>query len=328
MQVYFDKPNLVSFIKSAVQGRKFAECEETILKHCQVFMTFKKDDLLQDNEENEVIKDWMKRCADGFDTDAWVWGNLFPVRPISSTTPNRFNKNQHSAVYLISDPQLKLLQDKNQYIVPDLGNELKELSQLWFDDRQYNKNIFDELTSWPKLIPYQSPCSDIIIVDQFFTNDKDKMKHNLEVIIPQLCYRSPSSHIKIVIFSEKTEGRTNPQWNAIRSKIQVLVQQKTHKKPSVTIVIGSKQRFEEHDRTIFTNYKLYNSGDSFNYFDGQGNKTTRGRYFWVISQVSRENNKIANKFLNDMQKVYEAVKATHPENIFKDAGDSSNYLSL
>lgn len=166
MQVYFDKENLISFLRERKDSR-FKYCEETLLQHCHIFMNFPKEELLEDSDENEMIKDWMKSCTDGFDTEPWHWGCVFPLRPIKSNVAKTFTPLQHSAVYLINDEKLSLLKDKHQYLVSNFGEELEVLAQLWFDDRQYTKNVFPELDSWAKLMDYQSPCSDIIICDQY-----------------------------------------------------------------------------------------------------------------------------------------------------------------
>ena len=78
-------------------------------------MNFPKDELLEDSDENEMIKDWMKSCTDGFDTESWHWGCVFPLRPIKSNVAKTFTPLQHSAVYLINDEKLSLLKDKHQY---------------------------------------------------------------------------------------------------------------------------------------------------------------------------------------------------------------------
>lgn len=166
-------------------------------------MNFPKDELLEDSDENEMIKDWMKSCTDGFDTVSWNWGCVFPLRPIKSNVAKTFTPLQHSAVYLINDEKLSLLKDKHQYLVSNFGEELEVLAQLWFDDRQYTKNVFPELDSWAKLMDYQSPCSDIIICDQYIIKNESLLDFNLYKLLLQLCYSSTQSKMNIVIFTLK-----------------------------------------------------------------------------------------------------------------------------
>lgn len=327
MYVYFDKPNLVSFLAQR-KDKRFRYCEETLLNHCKVFMNFSKDKLGDTPEEDEIILNWMKACTEGFDTEPWTWDTIFPVREIKSNTPKNFNADQHSAVYLITDKKLHLLKDKNQYLVADVGDEIDALSQLWFDDRQYLKNIFDKLDKWSKLIEYQSPCSDIIIFDKFLLLDKNLWEFNLYALLNQLSFESICSKMNVVIFSLKDNLDKTCDFEKAKDTIKRLLEKKTGHKPFVTIVTGSNQKLGEHDRTIFTNYKLYTSGDSFNYFDSNGNKITKGRTFHVYSLVSKENEATAKGFLRDMQALYDSIKKDAPDNIYKDANCESNFLKL
>lgn len=328
MQVYFDKENLISFLKERKDSR-FKYCEETLLQHCHIFMNFPKEELLEDSDENEMIKDWMKSCADGFDTVSWHWGCVFPLRPIKSNVAKTFTPLQHSAVYLINDEKLSLLKDKHQYLVSNFGEELEVLAQLWFDDRQYTKNVFPELDSWAKLMDYQSPCSDIIICDQYIIKNESLLDFNLYKLLLQLCYSSTQSKMNIVIFTLKeSNGCQCVDCSILKNKIQQILEEKTGLKPNVAIITGSSKKLGEHDRTIFTNYKLYNSGDSFNYFNSKGEIITDGRFFYVHSLVSKDNKMTACLFLKDMQKLYDNIKNTAPDNIYKESACKCNYLVL
>lgn len=329
MQVYFDKKNLVSYIKSSKDSR-FRYCQETLLTHCKIFMNFTKEELLnEDDEDAEIIMSWMKVCSEGFETEKWNWNGIFPARNIKSNTPVSFSPEQHSAVYMISDDKLHLLVDKHQYIVSDLGKEVDTLSQLWFDDRQYTMNIFDKLDKWEKLKNYTSPCSDIIMCDQFFLLKRYLLEYNIYELLTQLCKESQCARMNIVIFTLKDhQGYPKPDFTQIRSVIKSRIKAKTGLSPFVTIVTGSGQKLQEHDRTIFTNYKLYNSGDSFNYFDSTGKRITKGRYFHIHSLVSKSNERTARSFIDDMQGLYNSINRDAPDNIYKEQNCKSNYMEL
>ena len=220
MQVYFDKENLLSFLDSR-KDQRFRYCEETLLQHCHVFLNFPKDDLKEDSDDNERIKNWMKSCSDGFNTVSWNWDANFPQRPIKSNVANTFNSLQHSAVYLVNDENLHRLKEKQQYLVSNIGEEVEVLSHLWFTDRQYIKNVFEELDKWSKLSVYQSPCSDIIVCDQYLLSDASLLEFNLYDLLCQLCFPSASSRMNIVIFTlKKHDGRNNIDANNIISEIQ------------------------------------------------------------------------------------------------------------
>lgn len=293
-------------------------------------MNFTKEELLNENDEDaEIIKSWMNVCSDGFNTVKWTWGSIFPSRNIKSNTPNSFSSEQHSAIYFISDNKLHLLKDKNQYLISDQGKEVETLANMWFDDRQYTKNIFNELNQWNKITNYSSPCSDIIICDQYFLKDKNLLEYNVYKLLEILCYKSTCARMNIVIFTQKFENVLEDRsFDQIRNNIKLRVKSRTGLPPYVTIVTGSGQKLKEHDRTIFTNYKLYNSGDSFNYFNCNGNKITQGRFFHVHSLVSRENKDTAKLFLEDMQILYDSIKKVAPDCIYKENNCISNYLQI
>lgn len=95
--------------------------------------------------------------------------------------------------------------------------------------------------------------------------------------------------------------------------------------PAVTIVLS--RELNEHDRTLFTNYKTFVSGDSFNYLDSQGERITNGRYLHVSSHVYTNNYKIFQKFYTDMQQLVDNIKQKNNPDLIK--GDKeSNYLKF
>lgn len=329
MNMYFDKPNLVSFISCANKDKRYRYCMDTLMIHGRIFMNFEKAALQEDTEENQLVKEWMKVCSEGAENEPWVWGYVFPPRPIKSNTPKPFTMEQHSAVYLISDDRINTWKSKNQYLIASEGEEINVLSQLWMDDRQYTKNIFPELDEWSALSSYTSPCSDIIIIDQFLLLDENMLEYNLYRLLEILCKDAHDARMNIVLFSRnKDDHGIEPNWQEIAETIRNRIESISSVKPYVTIATGSKDKLAEHDRTIFTNYLLFDSGDSFNYFNSLGEKITRGRYFHVNSLACKNNMETARKFLNDMQKLYDSIKQSNPDNIHKEARCECNYIEL
>ena len=51
-------------------------------------------------------------------------------------------------------------------------------------------------------------------------------------------------------------------------------------------------------------------------------------FFYVHSLVSKDNKTTACLFLKDMQKLYDNIKNTAPDNIYKEATCKCNYLVL
>ena len=140
---------------------------------------------------------------------------------------------------------------------------------------------------------YVSPCTDIIIADQFIFSSPELYQKNIYSLIRALCSKVKNSHVNIVIFTLKsnynklTSTEFEPDWDTIYSKIRKCAEK--HSSFKVTFVTASKQTLEEHDRTIFTNYKYFSSGDSYNYFDSNDVRITNGRNLHAHSHAEKDN---------------------------------------
>ena len=79
-------------------------------------------------------------------------------------------------------------------------------------------------------------------------------------------------------------------------------------KPNITFVVLPGQ--EQHDRTIFTNYKMFTSGDSFKYFKDGANVSlcTHGEWMYISSLHDADNHQNGKDFISDLQAVIDKVK--------------------
>jgi hypothetical protein len=96
-------------------------------------------------------------------------------------------------------------------------------------------------------------------------------------------------------------------------------------RPNITFVVASKERIK-HDRYIITNYKMFSSGDSYNYFNNQGAKITSGSWFHVYSLADNTNMANADRLLKDVQELIDTLKRINDSNIKKDR--ISNFLDF
>jgi hypothetical protein len=137
--------------------------------------------------------------------------------------------------------------------------------------------------------------------------------------------------VNIVIFTlksnynQKTKNEFEPDWDTIYSKLRKCADK--HSSFNVTFVTASKQNLEEHDRTIFTNYKYFASGDSYNYFDSNGDRITNGRYLHAHSHADKDNDADAKQFVGDMQKIIDNIKRLNNQTLVK-KDKISNYLNF
>ena len=302
MDIYIDKDNLLSYIRSA-KREGFLDCERWFKSNADIYFNFTKEEIENESDIDKKtdIKLWLKGMTEGAQTKQPKWNSHFPIRPLKSNTHKSFNKNQLSAIYLVNDEKIELLINNGNIMFVPLGNEVDSISSLFFTDFQFTKCINpSNLKTWEQLCDSPLPCSDIIIADKFILSDVDLVKSNIYKIVEYLSSKVFNSKVNVVVFTAK--DKTFSEVSEVLSDIKKYIKKITGIKFCVTIVAAYTLK-NEHDRTIFTNYMLYNSGDSFNYFDGSNNLITKGRYLYIKSNAFKLNMKESFVFIEDMQKI-------------------------
>ena len=64
-----------------------------------------------------------------------------------------------------------------------------------------------------------------------------------------------------------------------------------------------------HDRLIITNYRMFRSGDSFNYYDSKGNLKTKGDALDVDSMAKASSYRYAVQRINNVQAIVDKLKS-------------------
>lgn len=297
MNVYIDKANILSFLQQN-KDKRFLPCNQMLKEQCDLKFNFSKDELSSD----KILLAWLTTLSSGMNGTV-QWNVKFPNRPLKANCYTTFSRYQLCSVYLLDDEKVDNLLAKGILLLAKPGGEIDILSNLWFPKKQYQKNIFRQLTTWQDLSNYLSPCTDIIIVDQFLFSDATLLESNIYTLVGCLCSFAHHSKINIVIFTLKetynkeTKLTIIPNWKKILEEISDKIQSKVGTSPNIVIVTASKENLQEHDRSLFTNYKFYSSGDTMNYFDSAGRKITKGRNFNVYSLVDDGNWDDAQDFL-------------------------------
>ena len=324
MTVYIDKQNLVSYVHSKGDVR-FEDCNTMLKKCCDIKFTFSKDaveklDDIIDKEASTKIKLWMATMVEGF-KGRIMWGVDFPPRPLKTNMCNDFPQEDLSAIYLLDDEKCARVKETGRLLIAEPGNELDALEHLIIGDDNLYTRILNpkDLENWDGIEQYLSPCTDIIIADPYLMSDHDLYDNNLYALVVKLASKSKCklNYIfitnKCILTRERIE--ISPDWETIKSTIKDKVEQITGYCPNVTFVL--KQNIE-HDRTIFTNYKQYISGDTFNYFDSCWKVVTRGRYLNIHSIASKDCWDSCCSFLDDMQAVNIQLEELNPDQIIGD----------
>lgn len=341
MDIYIDKPNLLSIVHS-YKNEQYADCIRMLKDNFRIIFTFDKDEIknMESNDKQDVMQ-WMSQLSTGLKADYPEnpkWKNKFPSSPfdISKFENDKTSTREEklSAVYCLSrenDQKIEEHARKGNLMIAVEGQEINVISSLFFDSLQYTKNIFQKITSWDKISKYTSPCTDVIICDQFLFSSPELYQNNIYSLIRALCANVKDTRVNIIIFTLKSNYDKNnkidfePDWNTIYTKIRKCAEK--HSSFNVTFVTASKNTLEEHDRTIFTNYKCFASGDSYNYFNNSGEKITNGRYLHVHSNADLDNKIDAEEFLKDMQDIINNIRElNNPSLIKKDK--ISNFLNF
>ena len=328
MDAYFDFSSLLSLVHSA-NDQRYGDCMRMIQDNFTIKFTFKKESIAEaKKDDREDIMQWFTNMASGLGD--LKWDSLFPENPIRMDEIKKYPNN--SSVYCLDDnirEDLDKLIDKGIVIVGKTGSELNLLSNLHFKS-QYIKNIFQKVDSWDCIKNYISPCSDIIIVDQFILSSPELYESNLYNLVKCLadkCNKNEKINIVIVTLKKTYDRITHrefePDWDRIYSEMRQRINPKN--RPNITFVTALGNKLE-HDRSIFTNYKTYASGDSYNYFSRNGEKITRGRYLHVHSLADKDNMDDANKLLKDTQDLINKLKSLNSDNIKKDM--KCNFLTF
>lgn len=293
MRVYFDKENVVSFIKSK-NNEKFDDCLRMIKSQCDLFFTFQKELLLKEpfsNFVNVLTSGRGETLKLHFEAD-------FPERPLKTNIHKDFDKEQITAIYLLDDCNVDKVKKRGAILIGGVGEEIDILSKLYFDDFQFIKqlNPKNEIASWHSLDRYMLPCSDIIIVDRFLFSDVELLDYNLLAYLGVISRHNSECNFNLVIFTDAEQqivinGRKEtikPEWDKLCKKIKNYFKNK-NRNSSVKVTIVAPGKIGEHDRTVFTNYSNHVSGDSLNYFDSNGHLITKGRHYAICSHGLRSN---------------------------------------
>lgn len=327
MNIYIDKANLISLVGSS-NHVSFRDCLRMLKNKFDIYFNFSKSEI----ENNPEVKNWIAYMNQGFSGSISFCDDIFPMRPLKSNTHKSFNINQLSAVYMVDDIKTNVVKNNGCFLISNIGEEIDVLSQLIIKGSDYSfdkKMKLSNLKSWSDLENYISPCSDVIIIDQFIFSDENICCYNIYPLISEVVKLARNTTINIVIVTMSryiNNGYSfEPNWDKIRKDICTSIKKITKQPPKVTFVLPSK-KIGEHDRTIFSNYKRIYSGDSFNYFNSKGEIITRGREIHICSFADRENLELGLDLIADVQNIIDELKKRNCEQI---KGDKvCNYLKF
>lgn len=323
MRLYIDKDNLLSFLKSK-DNKNFPFCRMMIINQLDLMFNFTKEEAKAD----EAIWAFVQELADGAEDREISYNTVqFPTRPLKANCSNGFDRLQRSAIYLLNDEKIEVLEQRGEHLVAGLGKEVETLSRLFFDDYQYeDRDLVKNINKWECIKKYVLPLTDVILIDKYLFSDDTLYESNAYTLMRILVGEEQDKNVNIVVVTQKSIKGYTPNWKNIQSEIRSKLKKK-HGSVNVTFVfLLADRETDEHDRTILTNYRRFYSGDSFNYVKNDGAVISKGREWEVSSLARKKSHNLALILLDDIQSKITMIKKRNPDLILGDK--VSNYLDF
>ena len=352
MKLYIDLENLKS-----LANNQDGEILKLIRENFDVFYTFDGGEIKKEKRQKIVkIENWQKNLSSGRMGKGVCYETNLPSFS-ENDNGTLHPKDELQSVFLINNDFIipnGLITSRNCSGIDALRNLLIENkcvpAKFYYTRPEEGK----EIQKWEIVSRNVSPCTDIIINDLYMFAQSDcEYESNSYKLIEELCKKSKGQRLNIVIVTkrcynmyEKKKQKDGTYKDAsveyqisttsIARNLKRITSDITGYEANITIVAQQNDPRNKriHDRAIFTNYKLFISGDSFKYYlDKTGDSSistefiSRGLWFGVCSLFDDEHNKIAKRFLGDIQEIIDESRTLPIKTIFGD-GDSNFLVNL
>lgn len=318
MNVYFDIANLRSYAKQG-SHQNFKACTNMLRQNFDLCFTFKKEDVQREKKQNlaNIMNLMRQLTSNRGDSKPFEWDVAFPKRPLKDDLYDSLTKEQLMSVYLLDDSNINAFVQHGCLLFAAEGDEIKALSNLFIEGqmiatKQYNQR---HMTDWSVIAQNASPCTDIIIVDRYLFAQSDRLyERNSYKVIEHLAKWNKGRALNIVVFTLpefkiNKDDITSVPFPTIERQLKKKLKEQTGGEHNITFVkMPLGKEICEHDRYIITNYKMFDSGDSYKYFDENGNNTSKGRLFHVSTHGDKECREQSLEIIDDLQKLIDEVK--------------------
>ena len=349
MKLYIDLENLKS-----LANNQDGEILKLIRENFDVFYTFGEEDIKKEKRQKIVkIENWLKNLSSGRMGKGVCYETDLPS----------FSENDNGTLHPKDELQSVFLVD-NEFNIPygliTSGNcsGIDALRNLLIENKCVPAKFYYTrpekgrgIQKWEIVSKNVSPCTDIIINDRYmFAQSEFEYESNSYKLIEELCKKSKGQRLNIVIVTQmrynmyekkKQEDGTykdksveyNISTRTIIRNLKEKTKDITGQEANITIIAQHNNPNKRiHDRAIFTNYKLFISGDSFKYYRDKADDSSistefisRGLWFGVCSLFDDEHDKIAKRFLDDIQEIIDESRIIPIKTIYGDG--KSNFLT-
>ena len=303
MNVYFDLPNLRSYAKAGGNPH-FMPCTDMMRQNFNIHFNFDKSALSKEKKQSQqsimtVLKQLTRNRGN---SESLIWNESFPSRPLDANLYSSMTNEQLTSLYFLDDENIEEMVQHGCLLFASEGNEIKALESLLIEGRVLPTKTYNirKMSNWKIIEDNTSPCTDIIIIDPYLFAQSDILyEFNSYQIIEHLS-KVNNYEVNVVIFTSKG----NPF-----STIDRQIKEKIGHKLSLTFVIIPEGKFKEHDRTIITNYKMFDSGDSFTYFNDKGENLSHGKWLHVNSCGDKDIRELSLQYIKELQLLIDERKS-------------------
>lgn len=283
--------------------------------------TFKKECIQREKKQSlaSIMNLMRQLTSNRGNSEAFQWDTMFPERPLKEDVYDIMSIEQLMSVYLLDDPNVSTIASHGCMLFGGEGQEMKVLSQLLIEGRLIPSKPFAirEMADWSVIEDNASPCTDITIVDPYlFAQSEFLYEKNAYLIIEKLAKYNHQYPLNIVIFTFKDyldmidgkKGRRDVLFTPIMRSIKAKLQERSNVEHNITFVIMPETKGKEHDRYIITNYKTFNPGNSFTFFDDKNQNISTGRFFNVYTHGDKDIRNLSISTITDLQCIINDVK--------------------
>lgn len=316
MNLYIDQRNFESFLstqKNEDNKESFDQCNRMLKKHLNVHLNMK----IEDFRLSHACMAWANAFLDGHGAhNSFYFGKDDTI----TNAGGDINSEQLSSIYLLDNSLVDTLQKEGNVMASGVGGEIDTLKGLQVgldDDQLYTRELRikkDFASNWEGLNGTLLPCSDIVIIDPYILSNPVLYNTNIYALLRKLAEKvfNTSLNIVIVCLSEtlnnKTKKLQKPNFDEVRRQIKEFFKDEKQVNVNVSFVAPQSQNdLEEHDRSILTNYLLFNPGPTLNFYNSKGELTTNGRYFTTYSLAMLQHEEEAYELLCDMQQLIDDI---------------------
>ena len=323
MRLYIDKENLLSFISAAKDPAVYdlvSDCRKMMKKHMSLCYNFSKKAVREDPALQAWFMGYGTQGCGRTEPDVFL-EEKYPPRPVKCNFCTQLSRPECNAVYLIAEDVTKVC-NMHSVLAGGVGDELSVLGKLMCDDdyqfhKLYNIREREVFSGWDQLDSdgHILPTADILIIDRYLFGGRNDiqeivLEHNLYKFL-EIFGSKRGSRVNVVFLTSGV--RNKPLWAARKSRIEkCLKKHNKHAVVNVTFIfypLGIHEDvIREHDRLIVTNYRLFRSGDSFVYYNSNGDLISNGQFLDVDSTADSDKSRQIESILTYVQQTYNAIR--------------------